>query len=86
VIRGGCWYDSAGWCRSANRDRWRPVNRGRFQGFRVGLFPGPNRAQSSKAQADSEQRREAETLQESAESQREGFSSISLPPRSGENF
>jgi formylglycine-generating enzyme required for sulfatase activity len=86
VIRGGGWGNSARWCQSAIRDWWRPDLRYGVLGFRVGLFPGPNRAQSSKAQADSEQRREAETLQESAESQREGFSSISLPPRSGRNF
>ncbi len=86
VVRGGCWSYSAWWCQSAIRNWWWPDDRFRFQGFRVGLFPGPNRAQASKAQADSEQRREAETLQESAESQRDGFSSISLPPRSGRNF
>ncbi|MFM7932132.1 MAG: hypothetical protein ACKO9Q_30830, partial [Pirellula sp.] len=86
VFRGGGWYYFARWCRSAYRDRRWPDFRYWVRGFRVGLFPGPNRAQSSKAQADSEQRREAETLQESAESQREGFSSISLPPRSGRNF
>ncbi len=86
VIRGGCWFDSARGCQSAIRNWWRPDFRDWFQGFRVGLFPGPNRAQASKAQADSEQRREAGTLQESAESLREGFSSISLPPRSGRNF
>ncbi len=86
VFRGGSWYDSAWWCQSAYRDVRRPVYRNWFQGFRVGLFPGPNRASSSKTQADWEQRREAGTLRESAESQRDGFSSISLPPRSGRNF
>ncbi len=86
VFRGGGWYISAWWCRSAFRSGGWPVDRYRNLGFRVGLFPGPNRASSSKTQADSEQRREAGTLRESAESQRDGFSSISLPPRSGRNF
>ena len=86
VVRGGDWFDSAGCCRSAYRDGGRPAYRGRFRGFRVGLFSGPNRASSSKTQADWEQRREAETLRESAESQRAGFSSLSLSPRSGRNF
>jgi formylglycine-generating enzyme required for sulfatase activity len=86
VIRGGSWGYSAWGCLSAFRFGWWPGNRNGLRGFRVGLFPGPNRASSSKTQADSEQRREAGTLRESAESQRDGFSSISLPPRSGRNF
>ncbi|MFN6139721.1 MAG: formylglycine-generating enzyme family protein [Planctomycetota bacterium] len=86
VVRGGGWFNSAWWCQSANRNRWWPDDRGRGRGFRVGLFPGPNRASSSKTQADWEQRREAGPLRDSAESQRDGLSSMSLPPRSGRNF
>ena len=41
VIRGGCWDDSPWYCRTAFRGRWRPVNRSRYQGFRVCLFFGP---------------------------------------------
>jgi formylglycine-generating enzyme required for sulfatase activity len=41
VIRGGSWINSAGYCRSAIRDRDRPDNRYRNLGFRVCLVPGP---------------------------------------------
>ncbi len=41
VVRGGSWYDSAGYCRSAFRG-WRSVvNRSWFRGFRACLVPGP---------------------------------------------
>jgi len=41
VVRGGSWIGRARYCRSAFRFwRW-PDDRGRFQGFRVCLFPGP---------------------------------------------
>ena len=86
VFRGGGWGNSAGWCLSAVRVGWGPGYRDWNGGFRVGLFPGPNRAQASKAQADLEQRRAAETLRESDESQRAGITKMSKPPRSGENF
>jgi hypothetical protein len=42
-------------------------------GFRVGLFPGPNRANASKTQVGSKLRREAETQREPTESPRAGF-------------
>ena len=42
VIRGGAWVDSPGDCRSACRFRVRAGGRYHFQGFRVGLFPGPS--------------------------------------------
>lgn len=41
VIRGGSWFNTAGLCRSAIRDWWRPVNRYWTLGFRCCLFPGP---------------------------------------------
>jgi formylglycine-generating enzyme required for sulfatase activity len=41
VIRGGAWYISAGFCRSAYRDWGGPDVRYRFQGFRVCLVRGP---------------------------------------------
>lgn len=86
VLRGGSCGNSGTRCQSAFRGWWWTDDHFGDRGFRVGLFPGPNRASSSKTQADWEQRREAGTLRESAESQRDGFSSISLPPRSGRNF
>jgi len=42
VLRGGAWYDIPGYCRSAYRDRFFPGFGYHFQGFRVGLFPGPS--------------------------------------------
>jgi formylglycine-generating enzyme required for sulfatase activity len=71
--RGGCWFNSARWCRAAFRDRWTPVYRSGDLGFRVGLFPGPNRANASKTQVGSKLRREAETQREPTESPRAGF-------------
>ncbi|MFN9041518.1 MAG: hypothetical protein ACK5YO_34840, partial [Planctomyces sp.] len=54
VLRGGCWGDSAGDCRSAYRD-WRgPGNRGWDRGFRVCLFSGPVPGQSVSTAAESE--------------------------------
>jgi len=41
VLRGGSWYSSAGYCRSAIRVRFRAGGRRRLIGFRVCLFPGP---------------------------------------------
>jgi hypothetical protein len=73
ATRGGSWDDSAWRCRAAFRHRWAPVNRFGNLGFRVGLFPGPNRANASKTQVGSKQRREAETLREPTESPRAGF-------------
>jgi sulfatase modifying factor 1 len=86
VVRGGSWNSFAGGCWSAYRFGRRPDIRYRIRGFRVGLFPGPNRAQASKAQTDLEQRRAAEKLRESDESQRAGITKMSHPPRSSENF
>jgi hypothetical protein len=86
ATRGGCWDFSAGGCQAAGRLWWAPDYRNGFRGFRVGLFPGPNRANASKTQVGSKQRREAETLREPTESPRAGFESMSMPPRSGENF
>jgi formylglycine-generating enzyme required for sulfatase activity len=84
--RGGCWYYSAWGCRAADRFGWTPGLRGWIRGFRVGLFPGPNRANASKTQVGSKLRREAETQREPTESPRAGFENMSMPPRSGENF
>ncbi len=39
VTRGGSWYDFARGCRSANRDRDNPVNRGNSLGFRLARIP-----------------------------------------------
>ena len=86
ATRGGGWINSARWCRAAYRDWWSPVNRDWFLGFRVGLFPGPNRANASKTQVGSKLRREAETQREPTESPRAGFENMSMPPRSGEIF
>jgi formylglycine-generating enzyme required for sulfatase activity len=44
VLRGGSWYDTAGYCRAAFRDWYRPVDRYGFIGFRVCLVPGPETA------------------------------------------
>jgi len=42
VVRGGSWYDPAGGCRAAYRDWGHPLDRNRYQGFRVLLSaPGP---------------------------------------------
>lgn len=41
VIRGGSWHGTAWRCRSPFRDRRRPDNRNRSQGFRPCLVPGP---------------------------------------------
>jgi formylglycine-generating enzyme required for sulfatase activity len=41
VLRGGSWFDTARWCRSAFRDRWWPVARYGDYGFRVCLVRGP---------------------------------------------
>ena len=40
MIRGGSWNNSARNCRAAYRNRNRPDNRNRNQGFRVCLFFG----------------------------------------------
>ena len=42
VVRGGSWGDHPWFCRSAFRIRTHPGNWYHFQGFRVGLFPGPS--------------------------------------------
>jgi formylglycine-generating enzyme required for sulfatase activity len=73
AMRGGSWGDSARGCQAADRDGWAPVNRYWGRGFRVGLFPGPNRANASKTQVGSKLRREAETQREPTESPRAGF-------------
>jgi hypothetical protein len=86
ATRGGGGYYSAWRCLAAFRNWWSPDYRDGFQGFRVGLFPGPNRAKASKTQVGSKLRREAETQREPTESPRAGFESMSMPPRSGENF
>ena len=41
VLRGGSCNNSARNCRATNRNRRRPENCNRNQGFRVGLFPNP---------------------------------------------
>jgi hypothetical protein len=86
AARGGSWYFSAGGCQAADRDGGTPDDRFGYRGFRVGLFPGPNRAKASKTQVGSKLRREAETQREPTESPRAGFENMSMPPRSGENF
>jgi len=39
VNRGGSWLDFASYCRSAYRDRYDPVSRFNFLGFRLCLAP-----------------------------------------------
>jgi formylglycine-generating enzyme required for sulfatase activity len=73
AMRGGSWFISAWRCQAAIRVGGTPDDRGRFMGFRVGLFPGPNRANASKTQVGSKLRREAETQREPTESPRAGF-------------
>ncbi len=41
VLRGGCWFDSAGVCRSACRHWCRPGDRAGILGYRVCLVRGP---------------------------------------------
>ncbi|MFN0130476.1 MAG: formylglycine-generating enzyme family protein [Verrucomicrobiales bacterium] len=41
VVRGGSWFYTAGFCRSAFRYWWRPLGRFRYQGFRLCLSSGP---------------------------------------------
>ena len=43
VLRGGCWYDSARLCRSANRCRYYPGYRNSFYGFRLCCSEGPRK-------------------------------------------
>jgi len=52
VMRGGSWGSSPGWCRSACRFWWRPGIRGRDQGFRLCLAPGPAAARQPEEQAE----------------------------------
>ncbi len=40
VLRGGGWYDDAGYCRSAYRNSYYPERRYDYFGFRVLLAPG----------------------------------------------
>ena len=42
VLRGGSWYFTTRFCRSAFRFRGRPGNRGRNFGFRLAVVPGPS--------------------------------------------
>jgi formylglycine-generating enzyme required for sulfatase activity len=60
VLRGGSWFSSAAYCRSAcrNWDGHRPGDRSWDNGFRLGLFPGPDPDQSSgpAAREDAESR------------------------------
>jgi hypothetical protein len=86
ATRGGGWDYSARGCQAACRSWGSPGDRNGVRGFRVGLFPGPNRANASKTQVGSKLRREAETQREPTESPRAGFENMSMPPRSGENF
>ena len=49
VDRGGSCYNSARGCRSAYRDWGGAGYRGRYHGFRLGLFPGPSRAKQAES-------------------------------------
>ena len=40
VLRGGCWFSEAGYCRSANRSRFSPAYRDDLLGLRLALSPG----------------------------------------------
>ncbi len=42
VVRGGCFWGDADWCRSAYRSWWRPSDRGNVLGFRVALPAAPS--------------------------------------------
>jgi formylglycine-generating enzyme required for sulfatase activity len=61
VLRGGSWFSSAAFCRSAIRVRCRADDRGRDDGFRLAVVPGPSRAQlkrtEKQASADGTRRR-----------------------------
>jgi formylglycine-generating enzyme required for sulfatase activity len=39
LLRGGSWFNSPAYCRSASRNDVRPVKRDRFIGFRVCYLP-----------------------------------------------
>jgi formylglycine-generating enzyme required for sulfatase activity len=54
VVRGGSWGNRVGYCRAADRGRYRPEGRSAYLGFRVCLFPGPCRAQVTVDQAQAE--------------------------------
>ena len=41
VMRGGSWFSHAGHCRSAQRRRWEPADRGAGLGFRLARGPEP---------------------------------------------
>ncbi|MEO8496530.1 MAG: SUMF1/EgtB/PvdO family nonheme iron enzyme [Planctomycetota bacterium] len=47
VVRGGSWNNNARNCRAAYRNRRRPGNRNRNQGFRVCLISGTKSIRSS---------------------------------------
>ncbi|MCY2979578.1 MAG: SUMF1/EgtB/PvdO family nonheme iron enzyme, partial [Planctomycetota bacterium] len=52
VLRGGSWIGSAGFCRSANRNRYIPSYRSNFLGFRVALSSSGQGTSSGLAQPE----------------------------------
>ena len=53
VLKGGCWYYSAGYCRSAHRFRTFPESRNFFQGSRVVQIPSSSAKQKPASGAES---------------------------------
>lgn len=90
VIRGGSWFNSAGFCRASYRFGWRPVFRDWNRGFRVCLFFGPVPIQTAGTAEKSEpESGDAARRQAAAESQDTGgdasevdLSAAKLPKRS----
>jgi formylglycine-generating enzyme required for sulfatase activity len=60
ALRGGSWYFSARYCRSALRSRLRPDDLGRILGFRVCLVPGPSAQPAIRAAERPSRRRKTE--------------------------
>ena len=95
VVRGGSWGSTAWWCRAAFRFGWRPGYRVRYQGFRLGLFPGSevfpvnssSRAQPAPAGgSDGTERTPEGEGGAPADQSEEKFSSSAGTREAGENF
>ena len=85
VLRGGSWGSTAGYCRSACRDRVGPGGRFRFGGFRLALVPGPGEEEVGDRESGAEPKAAAGKARDEpdqAEAVRVDGES-NLPPRSG---
>jgi formylglycine-generating enzyme required for sulfatase activity len=78
VLRGGSWYDTAWYCRSAFRYWSRPDGRGRNGGFRVCLVLGPSHQTDSQKARRSEPR-ETESDPPSPRLRRTGGAGVAEP-------